>query len=228
MVYSQITAEEALAMFEARGWWAERSTTLKSCLSKIALVRHYSPGEPLYLYGDPPNGIFGLIDGGLDITIPRSDGLDLTVHRAEAGFWVGDLGLFSGQPRLVSVVAAVRTTVIHLPDHALRAIVERHPEFFPEFYALTYENIRVILSLLGNLAITPSEARVAARLMMHAELEHVQVLKVSQAKLAELVGLSSATLQRALKRLQDERLVRVGYGQIEILDRAGLLRICNP
>ena len=116
----------------------------------------------------------------------------------------------------------------HLPDQPLRALLDQAPKLYPEFYALTYDNMRLALVLLGNLAVTPSEARVAARLLMHAELDGAAVLSFPQTKFAELVGLSSATLQRVLKRLQEERLIRVGYGQIEILDRAGLLRVCNP
>lgn len=219
--------EAALAVVSQSGWFAERPEALKEALRRIARLRRFSPGEAIYLVGDEPNGIFGLVDGGVDIAIPRSDGLEMTVHRADPGFWIGDLAQFTGQTRLVSVVAAEPTLVIHFPQHALRPLVEASPGFYPDFYALTYENVRLLLRLLANLASTPSEVRVAMRLLMYDGARDRLGINISQGKLAELVGLSAPTLQRALRRLQDDNLIKVGYSRIEILDRRGLQSICG-
>ncbi|MCB1487199.1 MAG: Crp/Fnr family transcriptional regulator [Bauldia sp.] len=221
----RISLETALAIVSKRGWYAERPEALREALARLARIRCYAAGEPLYFHGDEPNGIFGLVSGGLDVTIPRADGLDLTVHRADPGFWIGDLATFVGQTRLVSVVATQPTHVIHLPQHALRPLIERAPELYPEFYALTYENMSLALRLLANLAVSPSEVRVAVRLLMYEQSPDKTRLNISQDKLAELVGLSAPTLQRALKRLQDQSLIRLGYGHIDILDRAGLMSL---
>ncbi|MCB1498360.1 MAG: Crp/Fnr family transcriptional regulator [Bauldia sp.] len=219
--------DAALAIVSQSGWFAQRPDALKVALRRIARVRRYAPGEPLYLVGDAPNGIFGLVSGGVDIAIPRSDGHEMTVHRADPGFWVGDLAQFTGQERLVSVVASELTVVIHFPQHALRHLVEASPELYPEFYALTYESVRLMLRLIANLASTPSEVRVAMRLLMYDEAPDKSGINISQGKFAELVGLSAPTLQRALRRLQDDNLIRVGYSRIDILDRSGLMSICN-
>jgi CRP-like cAMP-binding protein len=52
-------------------------------------------------------------------------------------------------------------------------------------------------------------------------------VSISQAKLSELVALSAPTLQRVMRRLQEDRLIEVGYGRIRILDRQGLISLCN-
>jgi CRP/FNR family cyclic AMP-dependent transcriptional regulator len=222
-----ITIDSALAVLSKRGWLADRPPALQLALARIARPRRFAAGEALYRYGDIANGIFGLVDGGLDISIPRADGLDVTVHRADPGFWIGDLALFVGQTRLVSVVAAVDTNVVHLPQAGLRRLLEAAPEYYPDFYALTYENVSVLLRLLANLAISPSETRVAVRLLMYDDSQQKTGLKISQNKLAELIGLSVPTLQRVLKRLQEDKLIKVGYGRIDILDRQRLLSLCD-
>lgn len=222
-----LNLESALAIVSKRGWFAERPEALRTTLGRIARVRRYSAGEPVYLYGDVANGIFGLVDGELDVTIPRADGVDLTIHRADAGLWIGDLALFVGHTRLVSVIAAADSNLIHLPQTELRQIIDANPELYSEFYALTYENMSLALRLLANLAISPSETRVAVRLLMYDASPESLGLKISQSKLAELVGLSPPTLQRVLKRMQDENLIKLGYGRIEILDRKRLLSLCD-
>jgi CRP-like cAMP-binding protein len=222
---SALNLDTALAIVSQRGWFAERPEALKVALWRAVRLRRFSPGEPLYLLGDDPDGIFGLVDGVVDISIPRSDGLEMTIHRADAGFWIGDLALFAGQKRLVSIVAAQPTVAVHFPQHALRHLLEASPELYVDFYALTYENVRLILRLIANLASTPSEVRVAMRLLMYDETSDRSGINISQGKLAELVGLSAPTLQRALRRLQDDNLIKVGYSRIDILDRRGLLSI---
>ncbi len=224
---AMMSLESALTILSKRGWFADRPETLKAMLARIARVRRFSRGESLYLYGDVANGIFGLVDGELDINIPRADGVDLTVHRADAGFWIGDLAFFAGHTRLVSVIAAANSIVIHLSQADLRQIVENDPQLYPEFYALTYENMSVALRLLANLATSPAETRVAVRLLMYDVSPEYAGLKISQSKLAELVGLSAPTLQRVLRRMQDDKLIKLGYGQIEILDRGGLNSLCD-
>jgi CRP/FNR family transcriptional regulator, cyclic AMP receptor protein len=219
--------DTAIAILSRRGWFAERPAALRAALRRIGRLRRLSPGEALYLVGDEPNGIFGLVEGGVDIAIPRADGLEMTVHRADTGFWIGDLAMFSGQTRLVSIIAALPTVVVHFPQRPLRLLVEAAPELHGDFYALTYENMRLVLRLVANLASTPSEVRVAMRLLMHDETSERSGINISQGKLAELVGLSAPTLQRALRRLQNDNLIRVGYSRIDILDRRGLRSICG-
>jgi CRP-like cAMP-binding protein len=215
----------ALAVVSRRGWYAERSDAVQHSLAKAARVKRFARYEALYLCGDEPNGIFGLVDGALDINIPRADGLDFTIHRADSGFWIGDLAMFGNQFRLVSVIAADVTTVIYFDQITLRQMVETNPALYPEFYALTYKNTELTLRLLANLAISNSEARVAVRLLMNDESENSANLGLSQSKLAELVGLSTATLQRVLKRFQDSNMIKTRYGRIEVLDRHGLLTV---
>lgn len=221
--------DAAIEMLSVRGWFAERPPGLRAALADMARLRDLSAGEALYHYGDTPNGIFGLVRGALDITIPRADGMDITVHRTDPGFWIGDLALCAGQTRLVTVIAAEPARVVHLPERALRRLLQSEPGCYPDFYALTHENMRTALRLLANLTTTPSEARVAVRLLLQEEASSAEKgeLKLSQAKLAEMVALSLPTLQRVLRRLQDGGLIELGYGRIRILDRRGLLSLCG-
>lgn len=223
---SRSKLDQALAVLSMRGWFSERSPELRAALTRIARVRDYAAGEPLYLHGDVPDGLYALVSGGLDLAIPRADGLEITAHRADPGYWIGDLALISGQTRLVSVVAATPSRVVHVPNRPLEKLLDTEPRFYKEFYALTYANFSLTLRLLANLTTSPSEARVALRLLMQEESSTGGV-SISQAKLSELVALSAPTLQRVMRRLQEDRLIEVGYGHIRILDRQGLLSLCN-
>jgi CRP-like cAMP-binding protein len=65
------------------------------------------------------------------------------------------------------------------------------------------------------------EAQIASVLVRRAEHG---VVNLSQSSLAELVGGRRTSVNRVLKRLEEQDLVRVRYGQVEILDEAGLAK----
>ncbi|MTH61843.1 Crp/Fnr family transcriptional regulator [Paracoccus litorisediminis] len=224
-----VTLPEALDLLSKEGWFAERSDVVRAELASIARLRVFETGAALYSVGDMANGVFGLVAGALDISIPRTDGNDFTFHAADPGFWVGDLALMSSAKRLVSVHAATKVAVIHLGAGELKELVERKPMLLHDFYALSYQNFATTFFLLANISIASSESRVALRLLMH--LEHAPDpegwVYLSQIKLGELVALSQPTLQRVMRRLHDLDCIEPGYGKIRITDRGKLLSICG-
>jgi len=220
---------QALDILSAQGWLAQRSAAARARLGRIAKLRSFAKGDRVYLAGDPPNGMFGLISGSLNVSIPRADGEDYTVHRAGAGFWIGDLALFSQGPRLVSVQAAEPTVMVQLPAHELRRLVEEEPRLYVDFYALTYENFRTAFQIISNLAISSAEKRIADRLLLEAKarINGDDWISLSQVELANLTAVSLPTLKRVMRRLSNEGYIEHGYARIQVLNPGALKRICR-
>jgi len=181
------------------------------------------------LAGDPPNGVFGLVSGSLNLSIPRADGENYTVHRAGTGFWFGDLALFSQGTRLVSIHAAEPTRVVHLPVRDLRKLVEEDARLYADFYALTYENFRTAFQIISNLAMSSADKRLADRLLLELDArgDGDGWVSVSQSELAGLAAVSVPTLKRVTRRFADAGLIHHGYGRIQVLDREELRRVCR-
>lgn len=213
----------------ARGWLAERAPEVRTRLRDIAEVRAYRQGEPLYIVGDRPRGVFGIARGAVDVSIPREDRQEIVAHRAQRGFWIGDLALFSRQRRLVAVTAATAVVAAQLPQAKLAELIKRYPTLLYDFYDLSHRNVATLLQLLANLSIPRSEIRVAVRLLLHDQRlsKGNEWIVLSQEKLAELTALSLPTVQRTLRQLEGAGLVELGYGRLRILDRERLLAYCG-
>lgn len=211
------------------GWFAERSEESRRQLASIAVIRDYDHDEPLYLAGDPPNGVFGLVSGSLNLSIPRPDGEDFVFHRAKSGFWVGDLALFAGATRLISVRAAEPSRLIHLPADRIRQLADLYPTLHQDFYRLTYENFRFAIRVIGELTVPATDHKVALRLLLDSEVakDDGGWITVSQSELAERIGVSLPTVQRTVRRLVESGLVEVGYRRIRVIDSKGLLAVCD-
>jgi CRP-like cAMP-binding protein len=220
---------EAMRILSTQGWFSQRSKATRARLSTIAKLRHFAKDERVYLSGDPPNGIFGLISGSLNISYPRGDGEDYTVHRAGPGFWFGDLALFSHQPRLVTVRAAEPTAIAHLPVQDLARLVREDPRLYADFYTLTYGNYQTALRIISNLAIASTDKRLADRLLheVSARGDTEGWIALSQPEFAKLLAVSLPTLQRILRRMVKDGILRTSYGRLRVLDRDALVRICT-
>jgi CRP/FNR family cyclic AMP-dependent transcriptional regulator len=219
----------ALHSLGQAGWFAELSPELQAALGGLARLRRVERGATLYHVGDRPDGLYGLVDGAIDIAIPGEQGLDFTVHRAETGFWIGDLALLSDAPRLVTLRAATPATLVHLPGAPVLALSRTRPDLVRALYALTYRNMALALRLVANLGVASSEARIGLRLLYQLETAPCADgwLNLSQAVLSEMLALSQPTVQRSLRRLQDQGLIECGYGRIRVCDRVGLMRACG-
>ena len=226
---SLMDLSRALEILAAQGWLSRRANEDRARLGAIAKLRCFAKGDRVYLAGDKPNGVFGLVSGSLNLSIPRADGEDYTVHRAGAGFWFGDLALFSQGIRLVSVHAAEPTVTVHFPAHDLRKLVEEDPRLYADFYALTYDNFRTAFQIISNLAMPSTEKRLADRLLIEVATrgDGDGWITLSQSELATLAAVSLPTLKRVLRRFAEAGLIEHRYGRIQVLEREALLRICR-
>ncbi len=210
-------------------WFAERSQCFQEDLLNCGMVRAFETGETLYHHGDPVNGLYAVLDGGVLLAVPADDGQDLVFHRQGVGFWFGDLAMFANSFRLMSVVTTCETTVLFFPSARINSLVQKHPDYIRDFYALTHYNMRTALRVIANLLVTGAEKRVALRLLHLDEgtSKHDGWIIVSQEELAEMVAVSRPTLHRSLHRLEDLDLIEIGYGRILIKDRAALFANCQ-
>jgi len=221
--------DRALELLAAQGWFAQRPPQTRARLGAIARLRSFAKNDRVYLAGDKPNGMFGLISGSLNISIPRADGEDFTLHRAGVGFWIGDLALFSQGPRLVSVHAAEPSLMVQLPGPDLRRLAEEDPRLYADFYALTYENFRTAFQIISNLAIASTDKRLADRLLLELQAcgDGDGWISISQTELASLIAVSLPTLKRVMRRFAEAGLINHRYARIQVLDQKALKQVCR-
>ncbi len=122
-------------------------------------------GQFVYHAGDKSDGAYGLAEGGLQITFPLVADEPVIVYRAEVGFWIGDAAELSSEPRLVTVMAAAKTRLLHLPSSAIRILLANKPEQWRCFYRLSMSNLRLTLTQLAEALALTVRARACRRLL---------------------------------------------------------------
>ncbi|MGH7329031.1 MAG: Crp/Fnr family transcriptional regulator, partial [Polyangiaceae bacterium] len=157
-----------------------------------------------------------------------SDGTPVLLTLAERPQWIGEIALFDGQPRSHDAFAETDAIVIHAPQRAIDAWLERDPRVWRNLGTLLTVKMRLVLLALTDATTLPLGTRLAQRLAHMAtgygdlRIGTLRVVSVSQEQLAAMLWTSRQSVNRALKSLEESGLVSVSYHGIEILDIEGL------
>jgi thioredoxin reductase (NADPH) len=89
--------------------------------------RSYEPGEVLYEHA-VRNAPFFVIDRGRVEFVDRKPGKEVHIAEADAGTFIGDIAIFTGEPTISACVAVEPTEVIAFDRAGLRDMVARWPE----------------------------------------------------------------------------------------------------
>ncbi len=204
-------------------WYSHLPAELQNSLLGMSRVRRLVPGHRLFQRGDPPCGMYAVLEGAVRIGAVNEQGKEALLSVVEAPHWFGEICLFDGQPRTHDAVSVGQCTLLHLPQAPLMAFLQEHPVYWRDIARLMSHKLRLTFINLEHLSLMPAPVRVANRLLMiaegYGEIEPARrVLQLPQEQLALMLSLSRQTTNQILKDLQGQGIVQLAYGEIEILD----------
>ncbi|MBC3365567.1 Crp/Fnr family transcriptional regulator [Pseudomonas sp. SWRI154] len=204
-------------------WYSHLPAELQNSLLGMARVRHLSAGQRLFKRGDPPCGLYAVLEGAVRVGAVSEQGKEALLSVVEAPHWFGEICLFDGQPRTHDAVGVGQCTLLHLPQAALLAFLGGQPIYWRQLALLMSHKLRLTFINLEHLSVMPASARLAHRLLLiaegYGEIESARrVLQLPQEQLASMLSLSRQTTNQILKDLQGQGILHLGYGEIEILD----------
>lgn len=209
-----------LKNLSATGWLGEQPSDFQSRMARIGRWMNMRRGQVIYAVGDEADAVYGLSEGLLDISIPVDSQHEVVVHRATAGFWIGDSALLAGSVRTLTISAASDGQLFKLPAASIHRNLEKHPEDWICFYRLSHLNANRGLNALAEVISLPPRARFARALLRLSSASGS--VHVTQEELGRMVGMSRATFRRSFAALIERGIVEVEYGRIQICNLPAL------
>ncbi|WP_172150757.1 MULTISPECIES: Crp/Fnr family transcriptional regulator [Pseudomonas] len=220
------------ACLQGGHWFSALPAALQDALLEMAQVQRLDAGQRLFRRGDPPSGLYAVVEGAMRIGAVSASGKEALLTLIEAPYWFGEVSLFDGQPRTHDAFAEGASTLLLVPQAALLALLERQPQYWRDFALLMSQKLRLAFIALEQMSLLPAAPRLARRLLMIAENygegEPRRVIHLAQEQLALMLAISRQTTNQILQELQAQGIVRLTYGEIEILDLARLRQAASP
>ncbi len=207
------------------GWLVETPAAFRDAVLDRCLVRRCRRGDALYRAGDPPGGLYGLIEGGVGVELSPGDREPYIGTFARPGFWIGEASVLTRGPRFVGIRATRDSLLAYLPIPQWDAIVRSDPEAWRWFAALTLRNCLLAVSIADAL-MTPGAAERMAAIILILSSRGAPALPatidVSQEDLARMANLSRSSAGRVLQTFEAEGLIENTYRRVRVIDDAGL------
>ena len=214
---------QRLGVLGQTGWLSRQPGDFQARIARLGRWREFPAGEILYLSGDQAEWVVGLAEGIFEVTFPLLSDEPVVIHRAEPGFWTGEMSVLKGQRRLISIAAATDVRVFAIPGSAIRHMLAQEPRHWPSFFDLSLTSSGVAVTLLAEVLSLSPRARVARILLRLARPDGS--VPGSQEDLGRLLGMTRSSVRRALASLIEEGAVKSGYGVLSIRDRDLLDRL---
>lgn len=122
-------------------------------LLRVCNFRNFKQDEHIYVFGESSNEMLILLKGGLRVMGEAGDEL----ARIKPGMPVGEMGLFTGQPRSADIIAHENSTAIVLNGVELKALLSGAIDMHVK---VLYNVIAVLCSRVSDAnALTETQSR---------------------------------------------------------------------
>ena len=205
----------------------EAAAALRSCMNDVKVAR----GRTLFNEGDPGDRLYVVTEGKIKLGRTAADGRENLLAILGPGEMFGELSLFDPGPRTATATAVTDTSVLGLGHDELEPWLTGRPEVAAQLLGALAQRLRRTNEAMADLVFSDVPGRVAKALLDLARRFGVQsedglhvTHDLTQEELAQLVGASRETVNKALADFASRGFLRLEARAVVILDIERLSR----
>jgi CRP/FNR family cyclic AMP-dependent transcriptional regulator len=202
----------------------------RDAIVAFAKMRHFAPGQTIFLMGSPGTSMMAVLNGTVRISVSAPRAREVVLAILEAGEVFGELALLDGGERTAHARAITACDLAVLERRHFMEFLERQPDAWRRIVEVLCQRVRGTNHHIAEITIQELPMRVARALLRLSQSRpavsaSVPIVKVSQRDLADIVGAARESVNKCLRKWQRACFVRVEGGSIAIVDPTGLKRI---
>ncbi len=187
-------------------------------------ICHYRAGQYIIHEDQPAYAIFFVIRGRVRLSRTAPDGREQVLAMVGPGEYFNAVPIFDGGASPASARAMSQVTCLLLARDDLLMLIRKHPDLALAALSDLAGQLRELVMLVEDLAFRSVRARLARLLLAEAA---EGTAEVTQQELAERTGTVREIAGRALRRMAEERLVKLERGRVIVLDRTRLAKVAE-
>jgi CRP/FNR family cyclic AMP-dependent transcriptional regulator len=206
-------------------------TDAAEALAKEMETLDVRKGEVIFNEGEPGDSLYIIMSGKIKLGRRAADGRQNLLSVLGPSDMLGELSLFDPGPRTATATAVTDTRLARMRKQALRPWLSNRPEIAEQLLRVLARRLRRTNDALADLIFTDVPGRVAKNLLQMAGRFGTRdggVLRVThdltQEELAQLVGASRETVNKALADFASRGWLRLDGKSVIILDPERLAR----
>lgn len=205
----------------------EQAAELRGSMSDVTLAR----GDTLFHEGEPGDRLYVVTEGKVKLQRTSPDGRENMLAVLGAGELIGELSLFDPGPRTATAVAVTEVRLLGLGHADLQPWLSVRPQVAAALLRAVARRLRITNDRMSELVFSDVPGRVAKALLDLSRRFGVQseegihvVHDLTQEELAQLVGASRETVNKALADFAARGWLRLEARAVVLLDVERLAR----
>ncbi len=200
-------------------------------LLATATVQRFTTGEVLFRQGEPGSRLYVVLAGRIMISTLLENGKVNVLDILRAGEIFGAIGALDGRQRDADATVLAKSHLAVIERNDLLAFVGNNRPVAVRLIAGLCERVRRVTEPESYQVtrIEPIVARLASKLLLLAEVHGKPAgdggrieTRISQEDLAKMTGASRESVNKQLRRWQQQGLIALGKGRGTLLDQRRL------
>lgn len=206
-------------------WLRDCGQMTRTLLLRRSRLSTYQPGESIVRRGEPADGLLIVAAGSVETSTSTAAGRRVVVSYIGPGHVVGLVPLLDGRGAIHDTIAQATAEVLWIADEDFHAAIDADPWLRRRVMGLLASRARRLHGALVDSNAMPLPVRLA-RVLLSLQValgatmasDGVVRLRLSQEGLAAMLGVPRQRINVELSALARERVLRMGYMRIELLD----------
>ncbi len=225
------TADQGSEVLARAGLFQGVAPEAREALSTALGYGDYTRGESVFTEGEQGDTLYIVLTGKVKVGRRAADGRENMLSVMGPSDMFGELSLFDPGPRTATATVLTDARLASLAHTSLRPWITDRPEIAEQLLRVLARRLRRTNDALADLIFTDVPGRVAKALLGLAErfgTQEADGMRVhhdlTQEELAQLVGASRETVNKALADFASRGWMRVDSRAVTILDADRLAR----
>jgi CRP/FNR family transcriptional regulator len=212
---------------ETLKFWKELNKNQKDLLDQSIVKKHFGKGEALRAGSDNCSGLFLIESGQVRAYIVSETGREITLYR----LFDRDVCIFSASCIMKNISFDIfletekETTAYLIPTHIFDRLSREAiavQVFANELMASRFSEVMWIMEQVLFMTL---DKRLALFLLEQSNIDGTNTIEITHERIANHLGSAREVVTRMLKYFQNEGMVSLNRGVINIIDRNKLERI---
>lgn len=202
-------------------FWGELGDGQRNRIRRVWRMELLRKGRQVYRLSDGCKGLMIVRKGCLRVYMISEEGRDVTLYR----LYPGDVCVLSAACLMqeidfeVMIDAEEDTESVTIPAVELKSIMEEHLLMQNFVYKKTAERFSDVMWTVQQILFKRTDQRIAQYLWNEMQRQDSAVISVTHDKMARDIGSVREIVSRLLKHMAEDKILKAGYGKVEILDK---------
>ncbi|MGH7291449.1 MAG: Crp/Fnr family transcriptional regulator, partial [Myxococcota bacterium] len=134
-----------LRLLREGAWFNQLPAALQEEFVRRSVVRSYRRGQVVTRAGTRLDGLYGLLEGRLQVVRAVGAETEDLIHVGEPGFWIGEYSLLTGADAVVSTLASTAVRVLVLSRREFERLIDVEPRWIRPFATLALERYALVI-----------------------------------------------------------------------------------